>query len=158
MRGSSIIEFALVAPVFFLLLCVVIDFSRLFFVRMTVQDALRQAARSASTGLHQSGNDPGTGQPYTREASIQQIIQSEAAAAGMPASKVVVSVSSIQGGSNNAGNPLDTVTVSVTVTMKLLTGYIARSFTGGQYLYTLRIVFKNEAFSPWCTTQPYTGC
>jgi hypothetical protein len=158
-RGSTAIEFALLAPVFFLLLAGVIDFSRLFFVQMTLQDALRQAARYASTGWHQSGTDPITHHPYTREKSIEQFIQSEAAAAGMPSSSVVVTVSSAEGGSNNAGTPLDTVTISVTVTMRLLTGYIARSFApNGQYVFTLSMRFKNEAFSPLCTTQPYTGC
>ena len=158
-RGSSAIEFALIAPVFFLLLAGVIDLGRLFFVQMTLQDALRQAARFASTGWHQSGTDPGTGLPYTRETSIQQIIATEAAAAGMPSSSVVVVVSSTQGGSGKAGNPLDTVTISVTVTMNLLTGYIAQHFApNGQYVFTLSTRFKNEAFSPRCTTVPYTGC
>jgi len=151
-------EFAMMAPLFFLLIAGVIDFSRLFFVQMTLQDALRQAARFASTGWHESGTDPTTGQPYTRQASIQQFIYTEAAAAGIPSSNVAVSISSVEGGSNNAGNPLDTVTISVTVHVNLLTGYIARSFTSGQYVFTLSMRYKNEAFSPRCSAPPYTGC
>jgi Flp pilus assembly protein TadG len=157
-RGSSAIEFALIAPIFFLLLAGMIDFGRLFFVQLTMQDALRQAARFASTGQHLGGTDP-LGNPYTRETSINQIIFNEAAAAGIPAASVNVIVSSTQGGSGNAGNPMDTVTISVQVTMNLLTGYIAHYFApNGQYVFTLRMGYKNEAFSPRCTTAPYTGC
>ena len=157
-RGSSAIEFALIAPIFFLLLAGMIDFGRLFFVQMTMQDALRQSARFASTGQHLGGTDP-LGNPYTRESSIQQIIFNEAAAAGIPSGSVTVATSSAQGGSNNAGNPLDTVTIQVTVTMNLLTGYIAQFFVpNGRYVFTPSMRYKNEAFSPRCTTAPYTGC
>jgi Flp pilus assembly protein TadG len=160
MRGSSAVEFALVAPLFFLLCAGIIDFGRLFFVQMTLQDALRQAARYASTGQHQSGTDPGTGLPYTRSATIQQIITSEAAAAGVQAGNLSINVSSAIGGSGNPGGPLDTVTISVTTSLPLITGYIAQLFTStkGLYVTTLSISFKNESFSPLCTTPPYTGC
>jgi Flp pilus assembly protein TadG len=164
MRGSNIVEFALVAPIFFLLCTGIIDLSRLFFVQMTLQDALRQAARYASTGQHLSGNDPSTGQPYTRVASINQIITNEAAVAGMAPANMTIVVSSVnaQGGnvSNNAGTPLQTVKISLTANLHLLTGYIAQYFTpNGIYVFTLSISFKNEAFKPGCSTPPYSaGC
>lgn len=160
MKGTSVVEFALVAPVFFLLCAGIIDFGRLFFVQMTLQDALRQAARYASTGQHQSGTDPLTGLPYTRLASIQQIITSEAAAAGVQAGNLTINISSALGGSGNPGGPLDTVTISLTTNLPLITGYIAQLFasTNGRYVTTLSISFKNESFSPLCTVPPYTGC
>jgi Flp pilus assembly protein TadG len=159
-RGTAILELAMVAPLFFLLCAGIIDFGRLFFVQMTMQDALRQAARYASTGQHLSGSDPNTGQAYTRVASIQQIITTEAAAAGVPAGSISVSVSSATGGSGNPGGPLDTVKISVTTSIQLITGYIAQLFgpVGGKYVFTLSISFKNEAFSPACLIPPYTGC
>ena len=52
MRGQTILEFALLAPLFFLLVCGVIDFGRMFYVQMTLQNAIRQAGRYASTGQH----------------------------------------------------------------------------------------------------------
>lgn len=160
MRGSSVIEFALVAPMFFLLCAGVTDFGRLFFVQMTIQDGLRQAARYASTGQHLSGTDPLTGQPYSSEqraASIKQIIYTEAAVAGVSSGNMTINVTS---GSGGAGGPLDTVTISVNTTLPLMTGYIAQYFTttNGKYVFTLSISFKNEAFKPGCSAPPYTGC
>jgi len=158
-RGASVIEFAMVAPLFFLLFSAIIDFGRLFFVQMTLQDALRDAARYASTGVHQSGTNPATGQPYTRELSIQNKILNEAAAAGVKPADVTINISSVKGGVNNAGNPMDTVTISVTENLQLITGYIAQYFMpNGKYVFTLSISFKNESFSPNCGTPPYTGC
>lgn len=46
-RGLAVIEFALVAPLFFLLLLGVIEFARLLYVWDTVQEVTRQAARQA---------------------------------------------------------------------------------------------------------------
>jgi len=158
-KGSSIIEFAFVAPIFFLLCAGIIDFGRLFFVQMTVQSALREAARYATIGQHQSGNDPSTGQPYTREASIRQIIITEAAAAGVKASDMTITLMSVNGGNNIAGTPMDTMSISVQTTLRLITPYIGHFFTpNGSYVVTQKISFKTEAFKPGCIAPPYTGC
>jgi len=44
------VEFALVAPMVFLLLFAVFDFARLFYVEMTLQNAVRVAGRYGVTG------------------------------------------------------------------------------------------------------------
>jgi len=49
-RGTSLVEFALVAPMVFLLLFAVFDFARLFYVEMTLQNAVRVAGRYGVTG------------------------------------------------------------------------------------------------------------
>lgn len=49
-RGTAIVEFALVAMVFFLLVFGIIDFGRLFQSWVTVQYAAREGARYAVTG------------------------------------------------------------------------------------------------------------
>ena len=70
MRGQSLVEFALVAPMFFLLVFAVADVGRLFYVQMTLQNAVRQAGRYAMTGNHLSGQ--------TRVQSVIQIAQQAA--------------------------------------------------------------------------------
>src|SRR5581483_8506070 len=58
MRGQSLVEFAMIALLF--LLFGVVDFGRLFFVQMTLQNAVRQAGRFAITGNHlQDPKNPG---------------------------------------------------------------------------------------------------
>ncbi|HMD77213.1 MAG TPA: TadE family protein, partial [Terracidiphilus sp.] len=60
-RGAlHLVEFALVVPLFLLLVFAVADFGRLFFMQMTLQNAVRQAGRFAMTGSHlPDPNNPG---------------------------------------------------------------------------------------------------
>jgi len=46
--GQSVVEFALVLPVFLLILCGILDFGFLLYSRMTVISAAREGARAAS--------------------------------------------------------------------------------------------------------------
>jgi hypothetical protein len=50
-RGQSLVEFALVLPVFFLLLAGIIDFGFMFYSRISVINAAREGARSAVTAI-----------------------------------------------------------------------------------------------------------
>lgn len=47
-RGQSLVEFALVVPIFLLLLCGILDFGVVLYSRMTVINAAREAARAAT--------------------------------------------------------------------------------------------------------------
>ena len=49
-RGATAVEFALVLPLFVLLLFGIIDFGRYFFVQHTVQFATREGTRLALVG------------------------------------------------------------------------------------------------------------
>src|ERR1017187_5492312 len=44
-RGTTLVEFAFVLPMFVLLLFAVADFARLFYIEMTLQNAVREAGR-----------------------------------------------------------------------------------------------------------------
>jgi Flp pilus assembly protein TadG len=70
------VEFALVVPLFVAMICGIVEFSRLYYVRLTVRDITQEAARFAVTG--QRLVDPATGQQMLRAASIQSLIQSRA--------------------------------------------------------------------------------
>ena len=141
--GQSLLEFALIAPLFFLLVCGIFDFGHLFFVEMSLQDAVRQAGRFAVTGDHLK--DPVTNNDLSRVASIVQTAQNASAGTNITG----VTVSSLYGGANNAGGPDDTVTVSVTDDLQLITPVIARFFgPNGIYTFTVSVTFKNEPFNP----------
>ena len=143
--GQSLVEFALVAPLFFLLIFGVLDLGRVLFTQMTLQHALREAGRYAVTGNHLPGTDPNTGSAYTRINSIKQIAKK--AAAGLDVTSITIS--SASGGSGSAGGPQDTVTVSLTTSLKLITPLIGRYFgTNGVYAFTVGTTFRNEPFPP----------
>jgi len=142
--GQSLLEFALIAPIFFLLLCAVFDFGHLFFVQMSMQDAIRQAGRFAVTGNHLP--DPkDLSKNLSRVDSIIKIAQDAAAGTTITG----VQVSSLNGGSNNAGGPGDTVTISITDDLQLMTPLVAQFFgPKGIYTFMVSVTFRNEPFDP----------
>ncbi|MFC5475285.1 TadE/TadG family type IV pilus assembly protein [Paraherbaspirillum soli] len=70
-RGASVVEFALIAPLFFLLLFAVFDSGIMFWVNLTMQYAVREGARYAVTG--QSNLDPNQLAQQRYLAVIQEI-------------------------------------------------------------------------------------
>jgi Flp pilus assembly protein TadG len=146
-RGSSIVEFALMVPLTLLLLFAVFDFARLFYVEMNLQNAVRQAARYGVTGNHLA--DPNhAGQNLSRVNSIIQVART--AAAGLDVSNI--QISSTAGGSGSAGGPGDTLTISLTTNLKLMTPLVAQFFKNGTYTFTDTVSFKNEPFPPGNTS------
>lgn len=142
-RGTTLLEFALVLPVFVLLMFAVADFARLFYVEMTLQNAVREAGRYAITGNHEP--DPNHhGQNLSRVQSIQYVAQHEAMGLDVSNLQIV----SVSGGNGNAGGPGDTVTISLTTNLHLLTPVIARFFRNSIYTFTVSVAFKNEPFPP----------
>lgn len=142
-QGQSLVEFALILPMFCLLIFGFADMGRLFFVEMDLQNAVRQAGRYASTGNHLADpNNPG--QNLSRVQSI--INTATAAAAGVQVTGI--QINSLNGGANNAGGPGDTVTISIASTLTLMTPIVAHFFTNGQYNFTVSVSFKNEPFPP----------
>jgi Flp pilus assembly protein TadG len=141
-KGQTMMEFALIAPLFFLLIFAVMDFGRMFFVQVNLQQAVQEAARFASTGNHLA-NPSSPGNNLSRVASIVQMAQQSAWAG---ANVTSVQVSSLQGGAGSAGGPGDTVTVSLTTTLPLMTPMMATFFPNGAYTFTSSATFKNEPF------------
>jgi Flp pilus assembly protein TadG len=138
-----VVEFALVSPLFFLLLLSCFEFACLLNVEMTLQNAVREAGRYAITGNHLP--DPAhQGQYLSRVASITQIAQQ--AALGIDVSNI--QISSANGGSGSAGGPGDTVTISLTSNLPLITPLIAQFFNNGVYHCTVSVSFRNEPFAP----------
>jgi len=141
--GNAMVEFAIVAPMFLLLVIACMEFAVLFNVQMTLQSAVRAAGRYAITGNHLP--DPlHSGQMLSRVASITKIAQQEAM--GLDVSGIAIS--STVGGSGNAGGPGDTVTISLTSAVPILTPLFTQFFMNGQYTTTARVSFRNEPFPP----------
>jgi Flp pilus assembly protein TadG len=140
--GQAMTEFLLVAPLFFFLIFAVFDFGRLFFVEMEVDNAVLEAGRFASTGNHLP--DPkNPGQYLSRVNSITAMLQQ--AAFGQQVTNI--QISSLRGGNGSAGGPGDTVTVSVTSNLKLMTPMVARGFPNGTYTFVSSASFRNEPFA-----------
>jgi len=136
--GQSLVEFALIAPLFFLLIFGILDFGRAFFVHLTLQHAVRQAGRFAVTGQQSTGG--------SREDSIKAAAQQ--AAVGLDIRTLTItSCCSTNSGSNLAGGPNDTITILMAVDLPLITPLIGKFFgDNGVYHFTVISTFRNEPF------------
>ena len=152
-KGQSMVEYAMVATLFFLLIFAVMDYGWLMFARLNVQQAMDDGGRYASTG-----QETGSG---NRIASIIQQIQNEIAIPGVNASNV--SICSTPPGSvtascynpanpsgtiGAAGGPRYTVTISLTSSLPLMTPGLSKLFPGGMFTFTSSTTFVNEPFNP----------
>jgi hypothetical protein len=88
-RGSTLVEFALAAPILFMVTFLIADIGMYFFKEHSVQFATREGVRLALVGgtLRDS-----QGNPMSREASIISTIQRYAAVAGIKASDLQISI------------------------------------------------------------------
>jgi Flp pilus assembly protein TadG len=147
-RGEGLVEFAVVLPLFFLLIFGILDMGHLYFVQVTLENAVREAGRYAVTGQKMPG--------LSRVASIQQVAQNSAP--GLDLTKVIISSSgdSATGGVGNAdsaGLPGDNVTISLTTHLTLFTPLMGHYYgTNDVDTFTDSVTFRNERF-PYSQTQ-----
>lgn len=143
--GNSMVEFALILPLFLLLTLGVLDFGRLFWTQETLSYALREAGRYAVTGQHMTSTNG------TVESRVQLIINvAQQYSAGINVSQITVNtLNPATGGvtSNYAGGGGETVVISLTTGLKLLTP-VGVYFPNNTYTFTTSTEFRNEPFNP----------
>ena len=150
-RGSTAVEFALVVPLFFLLIFAILEFGWYFFVEHTVQYATREGTRLALVGTQL--NDP-VGDPMSREDSIISTIHNSAALAVDP-DDLSISIFPVGAGYTDpagweeivdAGSGGDYMRVRTRYTYTFITPLIRAFFPGGQRIITASTLFRNELF------------
>jgi len=152
--AQSLVEFAITATAFLFVIFATIDFAFLFYAKVTLQNAVRQAGRYAITGNCGANGLPGSNcfvnGPGDRLNIIMQTVSDYSFGLNP-----TVTVSCISGtcpgyaggtGANNAGGPGDTVQISAQYTWYPLV--LARIFAGGSYTFTVSSTFRNESFAP----------
>jgi hypothetical protein len=141
-HGSALIEFSLIALVFFSLIFAIFDFGRIFYIQFTLHSAVREASRFTLTGnVLPDPNNPG--QFLSRVDSIIAAIQR-----AVPGLDVQAGDVSIVGpnGAGDAGGPGDVVTIRIDYDIKLLTPFIRPLFHNGVHQYSVSLVSQNEPF------------
>jgi Flp pilus assembly protein TadG len=143
-RGEGLVEFALILPMFLLLMFALIDLGRYYWIRETVENAVRQAGRYAVTGQTLASTN--------RVASIQQVAQNAMAGLYNPNTTTITVNSSpvLKSGNtttNFAGYGGENVTVTITTALGFFTPGIARYFgPSGSNTLTESVTFRNESF------------
>jgi len=135
--GQSLVEFAISAIVFLTLIFSVIEFSFLFFAKLTLQNAVREGGRYAITGQALTGK--------ARYASILQTVEDNSMGFATSSNTQICSA---VGGCSSGGGPGDTITITVTYDYNFITPLVAVFFTGGKYTFSVSSTFKNEPFPP----------
>ena len=136
--------------IFLVLVFGTMDFANLFYHKLTLQNAVRQAGRYAITGQCILGSNGACS--MSRYLSIQQVLES--ASVGILNSGNIASDATIvctnQGGGcpTAAGGPGDLVTITVTYQYNFMTAPISKFFPGGTYKIVVSSAFINEPFPP----------
>jgi Flp pilus assembly protein TadG len=152
-KGVYTVEFALVAPIFFLLLFAIFDFGWYFFTQHTIQYATREGTRLALVGTQtQITNSDGTTTTLSRIESIIKAIEDNAALAVDP-SDLSISIFPVDSDYSDpddttpsAGNGGNYMRVRVSYTYNFLTPFIGNFFSDGKNEITAQALFRNELF------------
>jgi Flp pilus assembly protein TadG len=171
-RASAVVEFALVAPLFFALLFAIIETALMFFASQVLETVTQESARMIITGQAQSGQVAacqisGANAPCT-QASFKSLVCSQIPAL-FNCTKLYVDVESYSSFSNvtfsnqidasgnfitnnmqyNPGGPGNIVVVRVFYPWQLFVtglGYNIANLTGHQRLLIATAAFQNEPY------------
>ena len=156
LRGAALVEFALIAPILFFLIAMIMELGVMFWVNLTMQYAVREGARYSITG--QNNLDPASANKQRYEAVLQKINDSSLGLYAMVSPVVVVNgVSQAPSAYNNNmfGAAGDIVVLQVNCTwpvitpawrlMALLNPKTSTS-APGQYAFSVAATMRNEAF------------
>lgn len=145
-RGATIVEFAIIAPVFVMLMIGVIELSMVYFANLTMQHAVREGARYAVTG--QSNLDPNTSNQQRYQAVLQKIKDSSMGMYDKVAP--AVSVTNMSGGTNSGsgtfGSAGDIIVISLDCNWPMVTPMMAAFFTNGKAHFVVSATMRNESY------------
>ncbi len=137
-RGSAIVELALVITMLMILFSAVFEFGRFYYSRLTLQHAVREAARFAVTG--NVLNDV-QGNPMTRVASIKQVILDKALGLNVDVNQISINP---PGG----GLPGEVVNITSVFRYDFVVPPVKQFFPPGYVDFTISMAMKNEPFFP----------
>jgi hypothetical protein len=146
-RGSSIVEFALIAPLFLFLLIAIIELGLLFWANLTMQYAVAEGARHATPEL---GGQRNPDQNTVSRAVIRKIEDSSMGLYRRLDPVVSIRSGAQYGSSAMSGGPGDIVVLQLDCAWPILTPLLMPFFPGGKYRFSVAAAMRGEAGS----TQP----
>jgi len=144
--GQALVEFALALPIFVLLFFAIVEFTHLFYVKLTLRQALRQAGRYMVTGQGQvDPNDPTN--TDARIEAIKTRFRKYLIGTGLGGPTCGLTLNPASG-----GVPGETVVLTATCNKPTFTVLFAQFFPGrpnclaGNVCFTLRTTWVNYQF------------
>jgi len=144
-NGQTLVEFAVVAIVFFMTLFAIMDFAMMFYVNQTMQHAVRSGSRLAIV-------DPGANCNAAIIANIRtQSMGFYDKNVGTKTPTISRQTLGAYGDINgttisdgSCGTPQQPITVSLTYSWPIMTPFLKPIFTNGQYTFTVKATVVNE--------------
>lgn len=134
-KGQALVEFLFAFPVLMLLIVGILEFSRLYYTRLTVRHAVAEAARFGVTG--QQLTDPETGDFLSRSESIIQVMMDRARGLSLDVENIVMDPA-------DGGGPGDLVRIQANYRFNFLSAAIIRSFAPPYVDFTVATSVRNE--------------
>lgn len=155
--GASLVEFALVAPAFLLLLFGIVEFALMFWTTLTMQHAVREGARYAVSGQNDLDPDPDAAKRQRHRAVLTKIRED---AMGLYDLATPTVATAINGGPFRVygdagqfhdgmfGGPGDIVVLRLDCVWPPATPLVKPFFaaSGGAYRFSVAATMRNEAF------------
>ncbi|MFM0042251.1 TadE/TadG family type IV pilus assembly protein [Paraburkholderia sediminicola] len=151
-RGVVTVEFALLAPLLLLLLCIAMDMGIALWVNLTMQYAVREGARYSVTG--QSNLDPNATNQQRYLAIVQEIRNSSMGLYSLVSPSYVITINGATQTYNTQtsystgmfGNPGDIVVLQINCIWPLLTPLVKPFFANGKFSFSVAATMRNEGF------------
>lgn len=103
-RGQAILEFALIFPIFMVLMLAIMDYARMFYFQQQLQHAVREAGRAGIVGSTNYGG--------TVQSTVQQVLYDKSGGL-LPSANATITYSNRSNTNSNVGSASDTFTVRV---------------------------------------------
>jgi len=139
-RGSTFLEFAVVFPLFGLLMMGTADVGRSLFYLTTLQHAVREAGRFVMTG----NTVPGMTRPESVVWAIRRYSRIHVDEENIDVSSISADGSVKPG----PGGPGDVVAINVRYDVPMITPLLGALLPQGHYTVSAATTFKNEEFQP----------
>jgi hypothetical protein len=145
-KGATLIEAAIITPLFLLLTFSIVDFGGLFYAYLALENGVSLASRYGVTG-RQMDDPANPGTPLNHQDSLKLAMRQGTPTLTIPDSSFAFSHRSPGGGAwlAGAGGPGELEKVTVTYTWTFLTPLVGAFFPGGQVALRVDSAMKNEA-------------
>lgn len=144
--GATLVEMAIIAPVFLLVLVAIIELSMMFFATLTMQYAVREGARFAITGR---SSESATGNQQRYANVIAKIKDNSLGMYERTDPQISVNGTKYSTTSFNSGMfgaPGDIVVIQLDCGWPVTTPLLSSFFTKGVYQFTVAATMRNEIF------------
>jgi Flp pilus assembly protein TadG len=144
-RGQAVVELTLCFVLFLMIFFALVEFTHLFYTRLTMQHSLRTAARYMVTGRSAQDAD---GNQLPRPEVIRNVFCANLIGTGLTCPPLGPSFSFTCDGvpCSTGGGPEQTVTITVVMTKPAMTPFFAQFFTAGGVPFTIGATMRTEPF------------